>query len=161
MVRSFARLAHPVVVGLFLACGVVQVILAGLGVFDDPSAFLTHRDFGYLFGWLTLVALVLALVGREPRRITGLSALLLGLFALQSVLVAVRDVAPAVAALHPLNGFLLLAVAVVTLRRSWAARQAPALTPDQVDEGASVLAPGRGGATLADGPTSAASAEIR
>jgi hypothetical protein len=65
---------------------------------------------------------VVALLGREPRRIVGLSALLLGLFALQSVFVAFRADAPAVAALHPLNGFLILAVAGVTARLSWAAR---------------------------------------
>jgi hypothetical protein len=119
MVR-FARLAHPIVVVAFLACGVVQVFLAGLGVFDDPRAFVTHREFGYLFGWLTLLILVLALVGREPRRITGLSALLLLLFALQSVFVALRADMPAVAALHPLNGFAILAVSGITARLSWA-----------------------------------------
>jgi hypothetical protein len=125
MVR-FARLAHPIVVVAFLACGVVQVFLAGLGVFDDPRAFVTHREFGYLFGWLTLVILVLALVGREPRRITGLSALLLLLFALQSVFVALRADMPAVAALHPLNGFAILAVSGITARLSWAVRREPA-----------------------------------
>ena len=65
------------------------MFLAGLGVFDDPRSFVTHRDFGYLLGWFTLAMLILALVGREPRRIVGL----IGpdcsvLFALQSVFVA-------------------------------------------------------------------------
>ena len=49
MVRSAARGAFPFVAGLFTACAVIQVFLAGLGVFDDPSAFITHRDFGYVF----------------------------------------------------------------------------------------------------------------
>ncbi len=123
MLRSFARAAHPIVMAAFLACGIVQVFLAGLGVFDDPRAFITHRDFGYLFGWLTLVALALALAGREPRSVTGLSALLLVQFALQSVFVAVRADLPLVAALHPLNGFAILAVAGVAARRSWAVRR--------------------------------------
>jgi hypothetical protein len=126
VIRDVARLAHPVAAGTFLGCGMVQVFLAGLGVFDDPKAFITHREFGYLFGWLTLVILVLALVGREPRRITGLSALLLVQFALQSVLVAVRADMPAVAALHPLNGFAILAVAGYVARASWAVRREPA-----------------------------------
>lgn len=120
MITALARRAHPIVVSVFAACAVVQVVLAGLGVFDDPRAFVTHREFGYLFGWLTLVALVLALVGREPRRITGMSALLLVLFALQSVLVALRPDLPGIAALHPLNGFAILGLAVVTARASWA-----------------------------------------
>jgi hypothetical protein len=125
MIRSFARSAHPVTVALFVACAVVQVFLAGLGVFDSPKAFVTHREFGYMFGWLTLVILVFALVGRMPGRLIGLSALILVLFALQSVFVALRADMPAIAALHPLNGFAILLVSSVTFRISWAARSAP------------------------------------
>jgi hypothetical protein len=123
MIRSIARLALPAVAGLFVACVVVQVFLAGLGVFDSPAAFVTHREFGWLFGWLTLVMLVLALVGRAPRRITGSVVLLLVLFALQSVLVVVRTDLPAVAALHPLNGFAILALGWMTARASWRVRR--------------------------------------
>ena len=128
MLRSFTRTAHPIVAAAFVACAVVQVFLAGLGVFDDPKAFVTHREFGYLFGWLTLVVLVLALAGRMPRRVTGLSVLLLVLFALQSLLVAVRVDLPVVAALHPLNGFAILGVGVMTTRSSWRLRHASTTT---------------------------------
>jgi hypothetical protein len=127
MGRSIARTAYPVVAGLFVACAVIQVFLAGLGVFDDPNAFITHRNFGYLFGWLTLVLLIVALVGRMPRRFVGLAVLILVLFSLQSVFVALRADMPAIAALHPLNGFLILGVATYTAWTSWKVRsQAPA-----------------------------------
>jgi mercuric ion transport protein len=126
MIAAGARRAHPIVLAVVAACAVVQVFLAGLGVFNDPQAFVTHREFGYLFGWLTLVGLVLAIVGRLPRRVVGMSSLLLVLFALQSVFVALRTDLPAVAALHPLNGFAILALAVVTARASWIAGRAPA-----------------------------------
>jgi hypothetical protein len=135
MVRSRARLALPVVLAAFVACAVVQVFLAGLGVFSDPRSFITHRDFGYAFGWLTLVALIVALVAGSPRRITGPVALLLLLFALQSVFVAVRADLPAVAALHPLNGFLLLGTAVLATRRAWDARRSPVAIPSDGLEG--------------------------
>jgi hypothetical protein len=125
-----ARRTHPIVTAIFAACAAIQVFLAGLGVFDDPRSFVTHREFGYLFGWLTLVVLVLALVGRLPRRLTGMSALLLVLFALQSVFVALRVDLPGVAALHPLNGFAILGLAVVTARASWRVRRLPAPTPE-------------------------------
>ena len=124
MARSIARTAYPVVAGLFVACAVVQVFLAGLGVFDDPSSFITHRNFGYMFGWLTLVLLVIALVGRMRRRYVGLAVLILVLFALQSVFVALREDMPGVAALHPLNGFLILGVATYAAWTSWKARSA-------------------------------------
>jgi len=129
MIRSFARLALPVASGLFVLCAVVQVFLAGLGVFDDPRSFITHREFGYVFGWLTLVILVLALVGRAPRRIVGLSVLLLVLFTFQSIFVALRADMPGIAALHPLNGFAILAVGVVMTREAWAVRRVAAADP--------------------------------
>jgi hypothetical protein len=142
MVRSFARTAYPVVAGLFVTCAVIQVFLAGLGVFDDPEAFVTHRNFGYLFGWLTLVLLVIALVGRMPRRYVGLAVLILVLFSLQSVFVALRQDMPAAAALHPLNGFLILGVATYTAWTSWKARS--------VEEVASERAATTPAATTAD-----------
>jgi hypothetical protein len=122
MARSFARQAYPIVAGLFAACAVIQVFLAGLGVFESARQFATHAGFGYLFGWLTLIMLVLALIGREPRRIVGQAALILVLFAMQSVFVLVRDDLPAVAALHPLNGFAILGFAIATTRASWRLR---------------------------------------
>lgn len=124
VMATFARRALPFVAGAFVACTVLQVFLAGLGVFDDPGSFITHRNFGYTFGWLTLVILVLAIVGRTGRRSIGLAALLLVLFTLQSVFVALRTDMPSVAALHPLNGFLIMLTSIVLTRVSWQARNA-------------------------------------
>ena len=129
MATSFARRALPFVASAFVACAILQVFLAGLGVFNDPSSFITHRNFGYTFGWLTLVILVLAIVGRSGRRLIGLSALLLVLFSLQSVFVALRTDMPTVAALHPLNGFAILLVSIVLTRDAWLARTVTAPTP--------------------------------
>jgi mercuric ion transport protein len=128
MVRSFARQALPIVAAVFVACCLLQVFLAGLGVFDDPRSFLTHRDFGYLLGWFTLAILILALVGREPRRIVGLSVLLMVQFTLQSVFIALRADYPSIAALHPVNGFLILAVGGVIARQAWLVRRVGART---------------------------------
>jgi mercuric ion transport protein len=114
-----ARVAFVIVAWLFAACTVVQVYLAGLGVFQSPAAFLTHRDFGYLFGLLTLVLIVLAVLGRMPRTLIGASVFLLVLFALQSVFVVLRTDLPFVAALHPLNGFVILGVAFAV---AWVSR---------------------------------------
>lgn len=114
------RLAFIGVAWLFLACVVVQVFLAGLGVFAGAQNFNLHREFGYLFGWLTLLLLVLAIAGRLGRRWIGLSALLLVLFALQSVFVALREALPAAAALHPVNALAIFGVALHVARRSGA-----------------------------------------
>lgn len=123
MTRTYARRTFPFIAGLFAACTVIQVFLAGLGVFDSPASFVTHREFGYTFGWLTLLLLVAALVGRMPRRFVGASVLLLVLFSLQSVFVAVRADMPQLAALHPVNGFAILALAGITTWASWPRRR--------------------------------------
>jgi mercuric ion transport protein len=120
LVARYARIAFVGATWLFVGCVVGQVFLAGLGIFGLPAGdFTAHRDWGYTFGYLTLVILILAVVGRLSRRMIGLSALLLVLFALQSILVAVRVDYPSVAALHPLNGFLILLVAIVLGRDGW------------------------------------------
>lgn len=108
------RIAFACAAWLFVACTTVQVFLAGLGVFRSSSDFDAHRTFAYLFGWLTLVMLVLALVGRLGRRTIGQVVLLLVLFSLQSVLVELRSSTPELAALHPVNGFLILLVGIAT-----------------------------------------------
>jgi hypothetical protein len=124
--RSIARSVHLVVAWLLVAGIVVQIFLAGLGVFRGPASFITHRDFGYLLGWFTLAILILALVGRERRLVVGLSILLLVQFTLQSVFVALRTDLPTIAALHPVNGFLILVVGLVIGRLAWVARGEPA-----------------------------------
>ncbi|HEX5015623.1 MAG TPA: DUF6220 domain-containing protein [Candidatus Limnocylindrales bacterium] len=124
MPRTGAYTALAVVAWLLAACLLVQVFLAGMGVFDGPEQFETHRGFGYLFGWLTLVMLVIAAVGRLGRMLIGLSALTLVQFFLQSILILFREDQPAIAALHPVNGVLLLVVTIVIARLAMAGRRA-------------------------------------
>ncbi|HET9344493.1 MAG TPA: DUF6220 domain-containing protein [Candidatus Limnocylindrales bacterium] len=135
--RTGAYTALAVVAWLFAACVLVQVFLAGLGVFDGPQRFELHRNFGYLFGWLTLVMVIIAAVGRLGRVLIGLSLLALVQFALQSVFILFREDLPAIAALHPVNGVLLLIVAIAIGRRAWAGRAATAAAAT----GATPLAP--------------------
>ncbi len=122
MIGDRARAAYPWVAWVFVACCIVQVFLAGLGVFEDGSRFALHRDFGHMFGLLTIVLIVLAVAGRLGRVVIGLSVLLLVQFAMQSVFVVLRESAPFIAALHPLNGFAILLVGIVVARLAAAER---------------------------------------
>ena len=127
--RSIARTLHLFVSWLFVAGLIAQVFLAGLGVFDGPASFATHRDVGYSLSLIPLVLIIAAWLGGLGRRL-ALLALLTGLlFVLQSVFVVMRTSAPAVAALHPVNGFLILLLAIVIARESWLARSAATATP--------------------------------
>ena len=59
---------------------------------------------------------------------------------LQSVFVAVRDDFPMVAALHPVNGFLVLFVTIAIARLAWLGRQA-AIAAAATKASATPLAP--------------------
>ena len=120
--RSRTRTALAVVAAVFAALILVQVFLAGLGVFSSPGSFITHREFGYVIGWMTLVILILAVAGRMSRWIVGLAVVGLVQMALQSVFILIRTELPVVAALHPVNGVLLLLVVTVIGRVAWQTR---------------------------------------
>ena len=115
MVR-WSRFLFNVVAWIFVGCVAIQVYLAGLGVFGT-GGFGLHSLFA-AFGLLAILMLILAMVGRAPRWVIGSTALIFGLFVLQSVFVAMRESTPAVAALHPVNGFLIGLVSVVVAWRT-------------------------------------------
>jgi 4-hydroxybenzoate polyprenyltransferase len=125
-VRSIARTLHTVVAVLFVIGLIAQVWLAGRGVFESPTMFDTHRSLGYTLSLFTVALLVLGLLGGMGRRPAILAVVIFVLFILQSVFVVMRDSQPAVAALHPVNGFLILFLAIVLARDSWMMRTAPA-----------------------------------
>ncbi|MFL5769337.1 MAG: DUF6220 domain-containing protein [Chloroflexota bacterium] len=116
------RTAHLVLAVAFTIGVVIQVFLAGLGVFDDPSTFGVHATWGYMLEVVVLALLVLAIIGRLGRRQIAYAAALIGMFALQSIFVAVRDEVPVIAALHPVNGFAILLVGILQTRDAWGAR---------------------------------------
>ncbi len=118
------RRAHLFVAWAFVAGVILQVFLAGLGVFESAARFSIHATWGYMLEILPLLLLALAAFGRLGRRQVVFAAALFGMFLLQSILVALRADLPMVAALHPVNGFAILFVGIVAAREAWAARGA-------------------------------------
>ena len=115
MARRIGGLVHLSAAWLLVFGLVVQVFLAGMGIFADESAFVA----GY-GRWRVLAALGL-----------------LGLLFLQTILVLQRGSSDIVAALHPVNGFLLMLAAVwvaVDSTRLWAAGRAAAVTDEPLPE---------------------------
>jgi uncharacterized membrane protein len=100
---------------LFLLGVVVQFFLAGLNVFGG-SSIESHRVLGFILAAAALLLIILALVGRLPRKTVLLVVLLLGLTILQSVLVNV-DI-DEVGALHPVNALVIAFVAYGLMQRS-------------------------------------------
>ena len=120
------RRVHLALAWAFVAGVVVQVFLAGLGVFDGPERFEIHRSWGYTLELLPIILLVVAAFGRLGRRQLIYPAALFGMFILQSVFVALRTDLPVVAALHPVNGFGILLVGIAMAREAWITRDVTA-----------------------------------
>jgi hypothetical protein len=115
--RTQARHALAVTAGLFLGGLVVQVFLAGVGLFEVASMDY-HRGFGYLLPYLTLLLLLEAALARPGRRV---GALVVGVFVLggviQPLLPAFKDTGLAwIAALHPPNALLVSWLSLVLAR---------------------------------------------
>lgn len=100
---------------IYLVGVVVQFFLAGLGAFGATN-YDTHKAFGYVLGILSIGMLVLAIVGKVPRDLVSLAAVLLGLNVVQ-VLVVHADIDD-IAALHVVNALAIAGVAFALVRRS-------------------------------------------
>jgi hypothetical protein len=106
-----ARIAYSLVAWLLAAAAIVQIYLAGLGVFGT-GGFEQHRNVGYAIGVLGLILLVLAFAAKMPMRVIGATAVLFVLMIVQSLLVFMRTDQPNIAALHPVIGFIIVLLTV-------------------------------------------------
>ncbi len=101
---AWARTAYCGVSWLIFGALLVQVFLAGLGIFGATS-FDAHAALGSFLGIAAIALLVLARYGEWLVRET---ALLLGLMVLQAGLAWAQSASPSVAALHPLNALVIV-----------------------------------------------------
>jgi hypothetical protein len=115
--REVARLGYAMVAWVFLGCVLVQAYLVGVDVFSGGDG-ATHRDFAYLYGWLTPVLVLLAAAAQLPTGTRALTILLLVLYAVQTVLPSQKEAYPLLAALHTPNALAIFAIAIVLARRA-------------------------------------------
>jgi hypothetical protein len=101
---------------VFLAAGVVQIFLAGLGAFSvlhgagDP-ALDPHRMLGFVMAGMAIVILILTLIARSgTRAIVGGVLLVFMTSFLQSLLAGLADDHVIFGALHATDGLLILAI---------------------------------------------------
>jgi hypothetical protein len=108
----------------FLLLGVVQIFLAGLGVFSlqdgtGGDTFAPHRAVGFSMAGVALLILVLAVIARPgARAITGSAVLVLLTSLAQSLLAGLADDHAIYGGLHALDGLLILGIAAYLYIRS-------------------------------------------
>jgi len=112
---SQARVLFFGVSVLVLLGVVVQFFLAGLNIFAGVSIE-SHRILGFALMGGALLLVILAFVGRLPRRTALIAVVLLVMTILQTVLVNI-DV-DEIQALHPVNALFIGAVASALMERS-------------------------------------------
>jgi hypothetical protein len=105
----------------FLLLGVVQIFLAGLGVFaldgqkvgaSGETAFDPHRTLGFAMGGIALLILILAVIARPGARAITMTVLLVLLVNLmQSLLGGLGEDTPLFGGLHALDGLAILGIA--------------------------------------------------
>ena len=122
------RRLHLWAASLWVVAIIVQVFLAGQAIANlgGSGDFSTHVDVGYTIGIVQLAVLILAFAARLPRRDTLISAGILILYVVQTLLPLAKSASPLIAALHPLNAMILFTVSVWYARHAWRAASAPA-----------------------------------
>jgi len=114
--RGF-RIAHLVVAIIVLAGIVAQPFLIGLWLFGAVGTSDIHAAVGYsLFEFGIPLLLITALFARLPKNEMLLTLLLMVELFVQELLVGLRDTSSVLAALHPLNAFALLLIAIIVVR---------------------------------------------
>jgi hypothetical protein len=120
-VRGVAARGYRWALLLFLLLGVIQIFLAGLGVFDlrgqemgapGETALDPHRMMGMVLSVLALVIVILAAVARPGRRAIVFSLVLLLLTTVvQSLLAGAGEDTAFFGGLHALDGLAILGIA--------------------------------------------------
>jgi hypothetical protein len=123
------RRLHAWAAILWVVAIIVQVFLAGQAIANlgGSGDFDTHISVGYTIGIVQLAVLVLAFPARMPRRDILISAGILVLYVVQTLLPVMKSVSPLFGALHPLNAMLLFTVSIWYAWHAWRTAQAPAI----------------------------------
>lgn len=104
----WARIGFALLSWVFVGLAIFQVYLAGAAIpeLNGSGGYGTHQAMGIVVGIIAIVLLVLSFAGRLSVRMMGASALLVGLMVIQWLLAYVEQ--SSIAALHPVNGFLIV-----------------------------------------------------
>jgi len=111
------RVVFAVAAWLFLVGVLVQVFLAGVGVFELAD-WTAHAGLGWALGSAPILLVLFALVAGVGRSTVLLTVALMIAAIIQPELAAARREAPVVAALHPVNALLVFWLAWVVARRA-------------------------------------------
>ncbi len=119
--RRFGRFGSLVLGSLFVLSILLQVFLAGGGIFASSSWWPMHAAFGMVISLLPVAFLLLAWIGQLGRKSLWLSGLAFVLVVLQTFLITLPGTLglPILATLHPVNALVIFGLAMWLTQRAW------------------------------------------
>ena len=123
---------------LFVIGVVVQILLAGWGIVGlGGQGMDDHIQFGYWLSLAPIIPLILAWPAKAGRRTVIMCAVLLVITFVQTLLPSTapgRANIPWIAALHPINAFVVLGLGIMVARRAVALARATDALPAPAEE---------------------------
>jgi uncharacterized membrane protein len=117
--RRWALNVYVICVLVFLSLVVVQVLLAGMVVVATRMDWTVHKVLCLFLGLPSIIMLIVAYVGRLPRKTKVWTWVLFGLFILQAeILILLRASAPVLSAFHPVLALAEFALGVVLINQA-------------------------------------------
>jgi mercuric ion transport protein len=108
---TVSRYVYTIAAWLFVVGILTQVFLVGLSLLGGQPGWQTHIGLGRNLGILALLMVVLAYTGQLPRPMKRFTWLNFAIYILLAdVVIFMRELAPLVAALHPVLAVLLFGV---------------------------------------------------
>jgi hypothetical protein len=116
---SGARQLYLALVWLYLVGILVQVFLAGMGLFGAARDFQAHIGLGWLLHLVPILLLVAAAVAKVGPRLIWWTVALLVVQFIQPILALARFDAPMVAAFHPVLALVIFWLALTIGLMAW------------------------------------------
>lgn len=116
---SGARWLFLVLVWMYLAGILVQVFLAGMGLFGTARDFEPHVGLGWILHLVPVLLLIAAAVARVGRRLLWWTTALLIVQFIQPLLALLRNDVPLVAAFHPVLALIVFWLALTIGMKAW------------------------------------------
>lgn len=116
---SGARYVYLGLVWLYIAGILVQVFLAGMGLFGVARDFAPHAGLGWLLHLVPVLLLIAAAVARVGSRLIWWNVALLVVQFVQPIFALARHDNPVVAAFHPVLALVIFWLAVTIGLKAW------------------------------------------
>ena len=126
---SGARYVYLGLVWLYVAGILLQVFLAGMGIFAVPRDFAPHAGLGWLLHLVPILLLIVAAVARVGSRLIWWNVALVVVQFVQPIFALARTDSPVVAAFHPVLALVIFWLAVTIGLKAWRLVREPEPAP--------------------------------